>query len=719
MIASEAEAERERMVKKMSNKRDNKQLNRLSGRYEIIEQIGVGGMSYVYKAFDSKRKKVVAIKILKEELSIDEEFVKKFKSEALACKDIKQENVISAYDVVDEGNMHYIVMEYLEGTTLNKYIKQKGKLSNEDTIAISIQVAKGIQAAHKKGIIHRDIKPQNIVIDNNGVVKITDFGIARAITSTTKNISVIGTVHYISPEQVRNTKVDFRSDIYSFGCTMYEMITGEVPFEGETPLDIIISHLRNNLKPPHLKNPDIYMSLEKIILKAARMIPRERYQNMEEMIKDLERAAADKDGEYIRESNYDEDEEGKTVIITDEDMKVIKAVSEKYSNKPNYKSHEESFTPEQQEFYDKYIKDGAFRHHMFMRRIIFGAIIAVVLLIVIMIFIALDTRKYEPSENVATNSIALTSIVRFVTGSDLNLASDLLEEYGIKIHVVGEEYNDNVEYGKISRIVKDNLSEDMSLDVTVSKGSKILDFTDKEALQQTRWIDMIERLKDRGLAYEVSEINDINVQRGYIIGANKNNSAEPGPLVFTISRGISDQIKTMPNLINKSISEARDLLAANELVLGNISYVRDMMVPENCVISQSVEQGNEIRAGSNVDLILSSGKDGVEYIAEKKKKWHSELSATYRVVSGEKSPTQNNSGDTLILQVRLMQQTAAGIVYTELLEPQEYKIGTIMPLIFPNLEGEEGVQNGQVQVVDVEKDKVVSTINVIFWPVGG
>lgn len=718
-MTSEAEAEEERMVKEMSNKSDNKELNRLSGRYEIIEQVGVGGMSYVYKAFDSKKKHIVAIKMLKEELAIDEEFVKKFKSEALACKDIKQENVITAYEVVDEGSMHYIVMEYIEGTTLNKYIKQKGKLSNEETISISIQVAKGIQAAHNKGIIHRDIKPQNIVINDNGKVKITDFGIARAITSTTKNISVIGTVHYISPEQVRNTKVDFRSDIYSFGCTMYEMITGEVPFEGDAPLDIIVSHLRNNLKAPHLKNPNIYASLEKIILKAARMVPRERYQSMEEMIHDLEYATKYKDGNYIKESNYDEDNEGKTVIITDEDMKVIKAVSEKYSNKPNYKLYEEEFTPEQQEFYNKYIKDGAFRHHMFVRRILFGVIIAVVLLIVIMIFIALDTNQSTKTSNVATGSIVLNNVSKSIEGIDIDFAINLLEEYNIKINVVGEEYNDDIEYRKICRIVKDNLATNMSLDVMVSKGSEVLDFTDKEQLQQTRWVDMIERLKDRNLTYEVSEINDINVPRGNIIGVNKKNSSELGPLVFTISRGISDQIKTMPNLINKPVSEARELLAANELVLGSISYVRDMIVPENNVINQSVEKGVEIKAGSSVDLVLSSGIDGPEYIAEKKASWHSELSATYRVMGSDDYPNTAGTSETLILQVRLVQQTSIGTVYTELIEPQEYRVGTIIPLIFPNLVGEEKVQNGQVQVVDVERDKVVSSINVIFWPTGG
>ncbi len=695
-------------------KENNRQLNRLSGRYEIIEQVGVGGMSYVYKAYDAKKKKIVAIKMLRDELSMDDEFVNKFKSEALACKDIRQKNVISAYDVIDEGNMHFIVMEYVEGTTLNKYIKSKGRLSNEETVNISLQVAMGIQAAHKKGIIHRDIKPQNIVIDNKKVVKITDFGIARAITSTTKNISVIGTVHYISPEQVRNTKVDFRSDIYSFGCSMYEMITGQEPFEGDTPLEIILSHLRTNLKLPHLVNDNIYPSLEKIIIKATRMVPRERYQTIEEMIKDLERALDDKEGTYIKDADYDADEEGKTVIISDEDMKVLKAVSQKYTNKPSYRSSDEVLTKEQQEFYQKYIVDGAFRHHIFMRRVIFASIVAVVLLLIIMVFTALDTRKKIDVADVATNSIVFNEVVKTIVGWDLDLAREVVGEYGVNINSVGEEYSDQYDYGKIIRIEKDNLDENKSLDIIVSKGSEVLDFTNKEALNETRWSEMLKRLKDRNLSFEVSEITDNNIPRGYIIGVNKKYSSDYGPLVFTVSRGISEQIKTMPSLVRKSVDEARDLLQANELVLGSISFVRNGGIPENHVISQSVNQGEEISAGSSVDLVLSCGIDGVEYIAEKKSKWHSELNTTYRVVN-ENSPNAGSNG-TMVLQVRLMQTTTAGVVYTELIEAQEYKLGTIMPLMFTNIEGETGVQNGQVQVVDVENDRVLFSTNVLFWP---
>ena len=699
----------------MSNN-DNIQLNRLSGRYEIIEQVGVGGMSYVYKAYDSKKKKIVAIKMLRDELAIDEEFVAKFKSEALACKEIKHKNVIGAYDVVDEGNMHYIVMEFVEGTTLNKYIKNKGKLTNEETIAISLQVAKGISAAHKKGIIHRDIKPQNIVINDKGIVKITDFGIARAITSTTKNISVIGTVHYISPEQVRNTKVDYRSDIYSFGCTMYEMITGVVPFEGDTPLDIIVSHLRNNLPAPSIKNDKIYKSLEKIILKAARMLQSERYQDIESMISDLEYALKDKEGTYIKDTNYDDDDEGKTVMITDEDMKVIKAVSEKYSNKQKYNKPNESLTPEQQAFYDKYIRDGAYKHHLLMRRLIFGAIIAIMLLVTLMIFIALDTRKIEniSLDDVATDSIIRENIAKSINGLYYDFANNLVEGYGITLNIAGEEFNNQIESGKIIKVVKDNTDLNKTIDVIVSMGPEVIDFTNKEELQNTKWEDMLEKLRQRNLFYITSEINDNIVPKGNIIGVNKNNSSEEGTLVFTISKGSSTGTKTMPNLIGKTISEARDLLEVNQLIIGEIKYVRNGSYDGNVVMNQSVDKGTEVDILTPIDLVISAGMDGSEFVSSNENVWHGQLNAKY-IVSKSNSPNYEGSG-VIILQVRLAQYINDGIVYKELIEAQEYKVGTILPLVFPQIDGEYGVATGKVEVVDVEHDIVMNSYEVTFKP---
>ena len=531
-----------------------------------------------------------------------------------------------------------------------------------------------------------------------------------------KNISVIGTVHYISPEQVRNTKVDFRSDIYSFGCTMYEMITGTVPFEGDTPLEIIVSHLRCNIENPSIKNASIYKSLEKIILKATRMIPKERYQTIEEMISDLEKALTDKEGTYIKGSVYDNDKEGETVVITNEDMKVIKAVSEKFTNKTSYKTDDSELTPEQKKFIDRYIENGSFRQHRMTRRIVLGSIIAIVFLIVIMLFIALDTRKPLLHNGVvASNSIAVDNIVRSLEGLNIELARNLTEEYGIKLNVVGEEYSDTVDHGKIIKIVSSDLDNKKAIDVIVSKGSEVIDFTDVESLQNTSWRDMMILLNERKLKYVVSEIYNNDIPRGYIIGVNKNNSSEEGALVFTVSQGASASIRVMPNLVKKSISEARDLLEANELLLGSISFVRDDNIPENYVITQSVEAGREINSGSSVDLFLSCGPDGTEYVSNSNVKWHAELSQSYRV-GKTNTPDGTASNDKVILQVRLMQETNQGMVYTELLEPEEYKVGTILPLIFKNIEGEENIQTGQVQVVDVVNDTVVYSTIVKFTP---
>ncbi|MBO6134547.1 MAG: Stk1 family PASTA domain-containing Ser/Thr kinase [Lachnospiraceae bacterium] len=689
--------------------------NRLSGRYDIIEQIGVGGMSYIYKAYDTRERRVVAIKMLKEELAFDDEFVKKFQSEALASKGIRHKNVVSAYDVVDEGSMHYMVLDYAEGITLNKYIADKGRLSNEETVDISLQVARGIRAAHQNGIIHRDIKPQNIIISPDGEAKVTDFGIARAVSSTTRSISVIGTVHYISPEQVRNVKVDYRSDIYSFGCTMYEMITGEMPFEGNTPLEIIVAHLRSNIDNPSTKNKDIYKSLEKIILKATRMVPRERYQTMDEMISDLEMALTDKDGTYIKDNVYD-DEEGKTVIITDEDMQVIKAVSEKFTDKSTY-GGEKSLTKEQREFIERYVSNSPFRRRNAFRKAIIMTVIGIAFLIVIMVFIALDTRKPMERESVlvGTESITMTEIVKSLEGLNVELAENLVSEYGIKFNVVAEEFSDKYEHGRIIKVVKDNYLTDKTVDLIVSRGSEVLNFSNLDELNNTKWVDMQELLIERDLNYEIEEVFDNSIPRGYIIKVNKNNSKEAGDLIFTVSKGLDASIRLMPSLINRSIAEVRELLEANELLLGNITFVRDPVIPENYVIFQSIQSGSEVSMGTVVDLILSCGPDGIEYAGNSSEKWHSELSDSYRIVTVSE-PNSGNESATLILQVRLMQETEDGIVYNELIEPREYKVDAVVPLIFKDIEGEMNVTTGEVQVVDVEKDIVLYTKTITFKP---
>ena len=266
---------------------------RLSDRYEIIKQIGAGGMADVYMAKDIRLGRFVAIKVLKSEYSSDESFLKKFNSEAQAVAGLIHPNIINVYDVGVQEDVHYIVMELGDGITLKEHILNEKKLSAEEAVDFSIQIAEAISCAHEHKIIHRDIKPQNILVSSHGAIKVTDFGIAKAANSNTMTATAIGSVHYLSPEQARGGFSDERSDIYSLGITMYEMVTGRVPFDHENGVTIALMHLQNDVIPPKELNDEIPTSLEKIILKCLAKKQEERYQNAQELISDLKKVFDD------------------------------------------------------------------------------------------------------------------------------------------------------------------------------------------------------------------------------------------------------------------------------------------------------------------------------------------------------------------------------------------------------------------------------------------
>ena len=295
----------------------------LQDRYEILEQIGSGGMSDVYKALCHKLNRLVAIKVLKEEFSSDENFVSKFKMEAQAAARLSHPNIVNIYDVVDEGILHYIVMELIEGITLKNYISKKGCLETKEAIGIAISVAQGIAAAHEQGIIHRDIKPQNIIIARDGKVKVADFGIARAASSQTLSATAVGSVHYISPEQARGGYSDIRSDIYSLGITMYEMVAGRVPFQGDNTVTVALAHLEDPITPPSYYNENIPVGLENIILKSTEKKPEFRYGSMHEVVTDLRKALVSPDGDFVQYNSQVDD--SRTVIIGKPELEQIRS----------------------------------------------------------------------------------------------------------------------------------------------------------------------------------------------------------------------------------------------------------------------------------------------------------------------------------------------------------------------------------------------------------
>ncbi len=294
----------------------------IGDRYEVLEKIGTGGMSDVYKAKDHKLNRLVAVKILKQEFSENENFVSKFRVEAQSTAGLMHPNIVNVYDVGDEDGINYIVMELVDGITLKKYIEKKARLSVKEAVSIAIQVAMGLEAAHNNNIIHRDIKPQNIMISKDGKVKVTDFGIAKAATSNTITSNVMGSVHYTSPEQARGGYSDAKSDIYSLGITLFEMLTGRVPFNGDTTVAIAIKHIQEDLPSPADYNDDIPISVEKIVLKCCQKSPDRRYQNAAELITDLKKSLITPDKDFV--SLVDPDEEGATRVATEEETAAVK-----------------------------------------------------------------------------------------------------------------------------------------------------------------------------------------------------------------------------------------------------------------------------------------------------------------------------------------------------------------------------------------------------------
>ena len=299
--------------------------NFINNRYEIISRVGAGGMSDVYKAKDHKLNRNVAMKVLKQEYSKDKNFVSKFRVEAQSAASLIHPNIVNVYDVGEDDGLYYIVMELIEGITLKHYIEKKGKLTYRETISIAVQIANGIECAHNNQIVHRDIKPQNIMISREGKVKVTDFGIARAASANTINGNAMGSVHYISPEQAGGKYVDEKSDIYSLGITMFEMLTGTVPFDGESTVTIALKHIQSNV--PNVKDftRDVPVSLEKIVLKCTQNKVEKRYPKISLLIADLKRALSEPDVDFVQLDTSDTG--GSTIMITDDEINQIRKES--------------------------------------------------------------------------------------------------------------------------------------------------------------------------------------------------------------------------------------------------------------------------------------------------------------------------------------------------------------------------------------------------------
>ena len=593
----------------------------IADRYEILEKIGAGGMSDVYKAKDQVLGRFVAVKVLKPEFAEDVNFVTKFHTEAQSAAGLQHPNIVNIYDVGSEEHMHYIVMEYVEGITLKTYIEKKGQLNYKEAISIAIQVARGIEAAHNNNIVHRDIKPQNIMISNEGKVKVTDFGIARAATSNTIHSDVMGSVHYTSPEQARNGFVDGKSDIYSLGIVMYEMVTGRVPFDGDTTVAIAIQHLQEEMVAPSVYAPDLPVSLEKIILKCTQKSQDRRYATMGELLVDLKKALMTPDDDFVRiDSGVSQ---AKTTIIREEDVRGIK----EHANK-NYTAAEKTAAKKTYDYDDDEDDDedeeGGFLNPKMEKAVTILGIVTGVIIIIIIIYLigsmvglfgGKKDQKEEPEDPAVVVDESGKIEMIDLKGKNFDQAKTELENMGLKIYQSATEFSDEYEQGQIINQdipVGDMVDEGTMVRVTVSSGKNEEDTEETVTVPQvTGYTDTaaIGMLTDAGLDYNREYENSDTVAEGTVIRQSPESGASvAGGTKVTIVVSQGRQSVAVPNLKNMTESAARKALEEKGLQCGTVNSDYSDTVEEGKVIDQSEAAGKTVYSGTTVNITVSLGK---------------------------------------------------------------------------------------------------------------
>lgn len=585
----------------------------LVDRYEILEKVGAGGMSDVYKAKDHILGRYVAIKVLKQEFSEDRNFVTKFRTEAQSAAGLEHPNIVNIYDVGSDDGLYYIVMEYVEGITLKTYIEKKGQLSFKESVSIAIQVARGIEAAHNKEIIHRDIKPQNIMISTEGKVKVTDFGIARAASSNTISADVMGSVHYASPEQARNGFVDARSDLYSLGIVMYEMITGRVPFDGDTTVAVAIQHLQEEIVPPSTYALNIPVSFEQIIMKCTLKNPDRRYQTIAELLADLRRSLVSPDEDFVVMTPLVDN--SKTKIITDEDIKEIKDVS------PAAMVGETASATmgNDADFDEEGDEDDDDLNPKFDKAITIMVIGVAALIVIILIYFIgaiagiwgfgkVSKPNTETQTETQTESTEMVEMID-ITGMSLEEAEEALKELGLSLFVVNFVESDEEDGTIVKQYVKENAQvakgDSIKVDVAGS-GEKVVPVPNVVGATET---NAANALKDANLKVEKQYEYSSDVEAGNVISQNPTagSTAEEGATVtLVISQGKED-VK-MPNVAGSGRESAVNTIEGLGLVVGTITEEYSDTVDEGKVISQSVVADKTVQPGTTVNLVVSLGK---------------------------------------------------------------------------------------------------------------
>ena len=541
----------------------------LGNRYEIIEKVGTGGMATVYKAKCHVLNRFVAVKVLREEFTTDEEFVKRFNTEAQAAASLTHPNIVSVYDVGSEGDTHYIVMELIKGKTLKEIIVEDGAISWKWSVNVAIQIASALETAHKNNIIHRDIKPHNIIITEDGIAKVTDFGIAKAVSNSTITAfgTTMGSVHYFSPEHARGGFTDPKSDLYSLGVVLYEMITGKVPFNADTPVSVALKHMQESPKEPMEINTAIPKSINDIVMKAMQKEINLRYQNATEMLRDLSRAIKNPNGEFV--------------------------VTEKQEN--DFPTQRLSTIYDKSDLKDEKRKESFMKRH----KILFITLGAILLFAITIL-----------ATNLILNAVAKKDVqIPNLVGKEQNQAKSETESLNLIYEVKEEAFNKEVPAGCIisqeppymeNYVIK----EDTTISVVVSKGRNLV--TVPKVVGKT--IDEAKaELEELDLLVNVVEEYDKKVEAGYVtkqdIEAKKEIDAGE-TITITVSKGVEKVI--VPDLIGKTEDEAKSIIKDNGLKLKQVYTDIDESKADGVVLYQDLEVNAEVDKDSYINITINS-----------------------------------------------------------------------------------------------------------------
>lgn len=624
----------------------------LSDRYEILSKVGAGGMSDVYKAKDHILSRFVAIKVLKQEFSEDSSFVTKFRAEAQSAAGLEHPNIVNIYDVGSENGLYYIVMEYVEGITLKTYIEKKGQLSFKESASIAIQVARGIEAAHNKNIIHRDIKPQNIIISTDGKVKVTDFGIAKATSSNTISSDVMGSVHYASPEQARNGFVDGRSDIYSLGIVMFEMVTGRVPFDGDTTVAVALQHLQEEIARPSIYAPDLPISFEKIILKCTQKTPDRRYQTIEELLTDIRRSLAHPDEDFVTIAPLVDG--GKTKVISPDELDKIKegrGVAEDLNDDDTDADNDDEYADgeDDDDEYDESLldddddeedddddDDGKLLNPKMDKAITIMGIVTAVIIVIVIIYLALsvagvfkfggkknsESQQTESQTQTESESESETQTetegqmidIRGMSVDDAQKAVDRLK-LDLTVFAFETKQSDKKDGTILEQDVKagDTVKRGSQINVVIAgKGDSTSEMVKIPSVIGKTKSSAKSTLESAGFSvtFEYGDYND-SVAADVVTAQSpsaKKQAAKGSTVTVTLSPG--QKPITVPNVVGASQSQAESALAGAGLKYTYADSQYSDTVPAGSVISQT-KSGETVAAGTTITLTLSKGKQEI------------------------------------------------------------------------------------------------------------